>query len=215
MSKAERNRCMTQFVFPPSAFLPIAIGFFGLGTGYFVWGGQALLGYPATSPESDRTMGMWAVWMPGFMQFITGVYLLTGLTWFQVFNKPPASTSPLYMAALAFTAYGIHWFAMGHRRFIGASALPDAWMAIAFFLLSLLGVVVFFAANDVPVAIVFIGLSLIYLTEVPTRFGVFPDSGSLTGGRLVAVWQLLTGIWLMYLTWAVTLNFTIGTHWWV
>jgi hypothetical protein len=42
--------------------------------------------------------------MPGFMQFITGVYLLVGLTWFNVFGN----AAPLYMAGLAFTAYGIH-----------------------------------------------------------------------------------------------------------
>lgn len=84
-------------------------------------------------------------------------------------------------------------------------------MAIAFFFLSLLGVIVFFAANDVPVAIMFIGLSLIYLTESPTRFGAFPAAGV----RLVGLWQVLTGIWLIYLTWAVTLNLSIGAHWWV
>jgi len=203
---------MTQFVFPPSAFLPLAIGFFGLGTGYFVWGGNAVFGYPKeTTPEINRTMGLWGFWMPGFMQFITGITLLIGLTWFNVFAKPGAtSTSPLYMAALAFTAYGIHWFAMAQRRYIGASALPDAWMAMAFFLLSILGVIVFALAGDIPVMIVFIGLSLIYLTEAPTRFGVFP-----AGARLVGVWQLLTGIWLMYLTFAVTLNFSNGLHLWV
>lgn len=192
--------------FAPSVYLPIAIGFFGLGTGYFIWGGQALTGYPQSTPETNRTMGMWAIWMPGAMQFVTGIVLLIGLTWFNVFGK----AAPLYMAAVAFTAYGIHWFAMGHRRFIDSSAQPDAWMAIAYFILSVLGVVVFFMANDVPVAIVFIGLSLIYLTEAPFRFGVF--SG---GGRLVAVWQLLTGIWLMYLTWAVVFNIALGAHWWV
>ena len=94
---------------------------------------------------------------------------------------------------------------MAHDRFIESSALPDAWMAIAYFILSVLGVVIFFGANDVPVAIVFIGLSLIYLTESPFRFGVFPF-----GGRLVGVWQLLTGIWMMYLTWAVSLNISLG-----
>lgn len=203
---------MTQFVFPPSAFLPLAIGFFGLGTGYFVWGGHAVFGYPKeASPDVSRTMGMWAFWMPGFMQFITGITLLIGLTWFNVFARPGGTaTSPLYMAALAFTAYGIHWFAMAHRRYIGASALPDAWMAIAFFLISVLGVIVFAIAGDVPVVIVFIGLSLIYLTESPTRFGFFP-----MGGRLVGIWQLLTGIWLMYLTFAVTLNFSNNLHLWV
>lgn len=193
---------MTQFIFQTSAFVPIAIGFFGLGTGYFIWGGQALFGYPLSKPEVNQTMGMWAFWMPGFMQFITGISLLVGLTWFQVFKG-----APLYMAALAFTAYGIHWFAMAHRRFIGSSDLPDAWMAIAFFILSVLGVIVFFIAGDIGVAIVFIGLSLIYLTESPTRFGVFP-----AGGRLVAVWQILTGLWLMYLTYAVTLDITVKAN---
>ena len=84
---------MPTFVFPPSTYLPIAIGFFGLG--YFIWGGQALTGYPASSPEVNRTMGMWGLWMPGFMQFITGIVLLIGLTWLNVFGHTP----PLYMAA--------------------------------------------------------------------------------------------------------------------
>lgn len=193
-------------IFAPSNYLPIAIGFFGLGTGYFIWGGQAVFGYPKATTEVNKTMGMWALWMPGFMQFITGIVLLIGLTWFNVFGK----AAPLYMAAVAFTAYGIHWFAMAHRRFIDSSALPDAWMAITYLILSVLGLVVFLGASDVPVAIVFIGLSLIYLTESPFRFSVFRF-----GGRLVGVWQLLTGIWLMYLTWAVTLNTSLGWHLWV
>ncbi len=78
---------MTTFAFAPSVYLPIAIGFFGLGTGYFIWGGQALFGFPADNPETNRTMGMWALWMPGFMQFLTGIVLLIGLTWFNVFGK--------------------------------------------------------------------------------------------------------------------------------
>lgn len=201
---------MTTFQFPQSLFAPVAIGFFGLGTGYFIWGSQALFGYPKPTPEVNRTMGMWGFWMPGFMQFITGVYLIVGLTWFQVFTKAP----PLYMAGLAFTAFGIHWFAMAHRRFIGSSDTPDGYMAIAFALVSILGIIVFLGANDVPVAIVFIGLTLIYLTEIPTRLGFFPENGYLTGGQLVGVWQLLTGIWLMYMTYAVIINGTLGAHWW-
>ena len=81
------------------------------------------------------------------MQFITGVYLLIGLTWFNVFGN----VAPLYMAGLAFTAYGIHWFAMAHRRYIDASAEPDGWMAIAFLFISILGVDVFRRAGDIPV----------------------------------------------------------------
>src|SRR5258705_1044191 len=87
-----------------SPFVPIAIGFFGLGTGYFVWGGQALFGYPKTSPDVDRTMGLWGFWMPGFCQFLTGVYLMVGLTWFNVFG----GAAPLFMAGVAVTGYRIH-----------------------------------------------------------------------------------------------------------
>lgn len=190
-------------LFTESVFAPIAIGFFGLGVGYFIWGGQALFGFPADSLEVNRTMGLWGFWMPGFMQFITGVYLTVGLTWFPVFREPI-----LYMAALAFTAYGIHWFAMAHRRYIGASSAPDGWMAIPFFLISVLGAVAFAKAGAYPVTILFVGLSLIYLTEAPTRFGVFH------GHRLVGLWQFLTGLWLMYLTWATVMNTALKAHWW-
>jgi hypothetical protein len=127
-SRGSRKMETQAFTFAASRFVPVAVGFFGLGTGYFIWGGQALFGFPKASPEVNRTMGMWGFWMPGFMQFITGVYLLIGLTWFDVFGN----VAPLYMAGLAFTAYGIHWFAMAHRRYIEASAEPDGWMAIAF-----------------------------------------------------------------------------------
>lgn len=199
---------MTVFQFAPSTFFPIAIGFFGLGMGYFVWGGQALFGWPKASPEADRTIGLWGVWMPGFMQFITGVYLMVGLTWFGVFDK----AAPLYMAALAFTAYGVHWFVMGHRRYIGSSAQPDGWMAIPFLIISILGILVFVLANpnDLPVAILFLGLSLIYLSEIPARF-----LNSKFAGRMVGFWQLCTGIWLMYLTYATVFNLALGQHWWL
>src|ERR1700746_815769 len=60
------------FTFASSPFVPVAIGFFGLATGYFIWGGQALVGFPKSSPEVDRTMGLWGFWMSGFMD--AGVY---------------------------------------------------------------------------------------------------------------------------------------------
>lgn len=197
---------MPALAFAQSSILPIAIGFFGLGTGYFVYGGQALFGVPKASPEVNRTMGMWGVWMPGFMQFITGVYLMVGLSWFGVYSKTP----PLYMAAVAFTAYGVHWFVMGHRKFIGSDPAPDGWMAIPFLFISILGMLIFFIAGDVPVGILFIGLSLIYITEIPARF-----LNSVPLSRLVALWQFLTGIWLMYLTYGVVFNIALGGHWWI
>jgi len=194
------------FTFAHSPFVPIAIGFFGLATGYLIWGGQALFGFPTTSPEVNKTMGLWGFWMPGFMQFLTGVYLLTGLTWFNVFG----SETPLYMAALAFTAYGIHWFAMAHRRYIGSSDQPDGWMAIAFLFLSILGVDVFGRAGDIPVMIVFIGLTLVYAAEVPTRLMSWT-----AGARLVGLFQFITGIWLLYCTYAITVKVALGANAWI
>jgi hypothetical protein len=114
------------------------------------------------------------------------------------------------MAALAFTAFGAHWFAVAHRRYHGGDARPEGWMAIAFTLLSILGVLVFYSAGDIPVMFVFIGLTLVYLTEIPTRFCMLAG-----GARLIGLWQLLTGMWLMYLTYGVVLDFAVGGHWWV
>ena len=54
----------------------------------------------------------------GFCQFITGVILFIGMTWLQVFISTPA----LYMAALAFSAYGIHWFAIGWNGSVNLTA---------------------------------------------------------------------------------------------
>ncbi len=194
------------FTFAASKFVPVAVGFFGLGTGYFIWGGHALFGFPKASPEVDRTMAMWGFWMPGFMQFITGTYLLVGLTWFSVFRN----AAPLYMAGLAFTAYGIHWFAMAHRRYIGSSVQPDGWMAIAFLFISILGAEVFGRAGDIPVMIIFIGLTLIYAIEIPARLFSWEP-----GVRLVGFFQLVTGIWLMYCTYAITVDLALGATMWV
>ena len=194
------------FTFASSHYVPIAIGFFGLATGYFIWGGQALFGFPKPSPEVNRTMGMWGFWMPGFMQFITGVYLLIGLTWFNVFGN----AAPLYMAALAFTAYGVHWFAMGYRRYVNSNDQPDGWMAIAFLFLSILGTYVFQRAGDIPVMIIFVGLTLIYATEIPTRLFSWSP-----GGRLTGLFQFVTGIWLLYCTYAITVNQALGAKAWI
>jgi hypothetical protein len=189
-----------------SKLWPVAIGFFGLSTGYLVAGGQALFQAPASNTAVEKTVALWCVWMSGFMQLITGIYLMIGLTWFNVFGN----AAPLYMAALAFTAFGAHWFAVAHRRYVGGDARPEGWMAIAFTLLSILGVLVFHAAGDIPVMFLFVGLTLVYLTEIPTRF-----CGLRSGARLIGFWQVLTGSWLMYLTYGVVLNFTAGGHWWV
>ncbi len=140
------------------------------------------------------------------MQFLAGTYLFIGLTWFNVFGN----AAPLYMAGLAFTSYGIHWFAMAHRRYIDSSAQADGRMAIAFLFLSILGVDVFGRAGDIPVMIVFVGLTLIYATEIPTRLLSWSS-----GGRLTGLFQVLTGIWLMYCTYAITVNLALGAKAWI
>src|SRR5260370_8811646 len=96
---------------PSSPFPPLAVGFFGLATGYLIYGTQELFDYPKRDERADLAAGIWGIWMPGFMQFLAGTYLFLGLTLFGTFTSPP-----LYMAALAFTAYGVHWFALGWIR---------------------------------------------------------------------------------------------------
>jgi hypothetical protein len=214
-----------------SAFAPLAVGFFGLGTGYLIYGPQELFGLPARNRRVDITTGLWGIWMPGFMQFLTGVWLFVGLTWFDSFRAPP-----LYMAALAFTAYGVHWFAIGLARAFGGDPRPNGFMAVAFTVISVLGIVVFFKADDWPVGLLFIGLTCIYVSDffaslfmhVPSRpVAAEPGGAPVTaprpeptpisemGERALGFFHLITGGWLMYLTFAVTLNLTSGTHLWL
>jgi hypothetical protein len=198
------HAAVTTFTFPQSAFPPLAVGFFGLGTGYLIYGVQELFGYPHRPDEKvDLATGIWGVWMPGFMQFITGVYLFVGLTWFGSFAGSP----PLYMAALAFTAYGVHWWALGMQRALGGDPRTNAMMCVAFAALSVLGIVVFFHRGvDRPVGGVFIGLTAVYVSEFFSTIGV-P-----VAEKVLGFFRLGTGGWLMYLTWAATLNFAAGYH---
>lgn len=62
-------------------------------------------------------------------------------------------------------------------------------MAISFLFLSVLGTGVFLKAGDIPVMIIFVGISLIYATEIPTNL-----FGWDVGHRLVGLLQCLTGI---------------------
>jgi hypothetical protein len=112
------------------------------------------------------------------------------------------------MAALAFTAYGVHWFAIGMGRSFRGDPKPSAFMCIAFASISALGIVVFFnhASHDAPVDGLFIGPTLIYISDF------FASLGSSLGLRALEFFHLGTGAWLMYLTWATALNFSSGFH---
>jgi hypothetical protein len=83
-------------------------------------------------------------------------------------------------------------------------------MAIAFLFLSVLGVDVFRRSGDIPVMIVFVGLTLIYAMEIPTRLLSWS-----AGGRVIGLFQLLTGIWLMYCTYAMTVDLALGAKVWI
>jgi hypothetical protein len=191
----------TVVSFEPSAFVPLALGFFGLGTGYLIYGPGELFGFPKRDRGVDITTGIWGIWMPGFLQFLTGIILFVGLAWFHSFSAPP-----LYMAAIAFTTYGVHWWAMGMSRAFGSDARPNALMAIPFEVLSILGAVVFFGAHDNPVGALFVGLALVYICEVGASLGKeFWE-------RALGLVHIAVGLWLMWLTVAVVLNTARGFH---
>lgn len=220
---------VADVILAKSDFVPLAVGFFGLGTGYLIYGPEELFKLPSRNRAVDLTTGIWGVWMPGFMQFLTGVYLWVGLSWLHTFRD-----KPLYMAALAFTAYGVHWWGIGMTRALGGDPRPNAFMAVAFTVISVLGIVVFAKAGDWPLWLLFIGLTCVYVSEflaslfvhIPRRSVVAEDEAvppprpqpttlSAFGERSLGFFHLITGGWLMYLTFAVTLNTVSGTYLWL
>lgn len=213
--------------FATSAYAPVVLGFFGLGTGYLIYGPQELFGFPARDRSVDRATGVWGIWLPGFCQFATGIYLFMALTLFESLKDPV-----LYMAAFAFSAYGIHWFALGWNRYQGNDVRPTGLMAIAFTIISVLGMTVFYSAGVWPVGLLFTGLTGVYVSEFaasfqlgarraptgaggaqsPTESTGAADTGSAVanpGERLLGFFHVVTGVWLMYLMFATTLNITL------
>lgn len=185
--------------FATSPFVPAALGFFGLGTGYLIWGPQELFGFPQRDRDVDRSLGIWGIFLPGLCQLVVGLILFVGLTVLQVFDD-----NALYMAALAFSAYGIHWFALGWNRYQGNDARPNAGMSVGFTILSALGAFVFFDAGVWPLGVLFVGLVAVYVTDFFVAVGV----SAMEKGLGVA--HVLTGLWLMYLTVATVLNLASG-----
>lgn len=187
---------------------PVALGFFGLGTGYLIYGPFELLGKPEKSERLNLSLGQWGIWMPGFLQFVTGIILWLGLTLYPTaFGGAPI----LYMAALAFTAYGVHWFALGYNRYKGADMRIDGYMAIAFLWISITGAFVFlYKGADVPVGILFVLLAFVYISDIPASLTEKPYWIKLKG-----FFHIITGIWLMYLMFAAVANNALGIALWV
>ncbi|WP_344780236.1 hypothetical protein [Microbacterium kribbense] len=188
-------------MFAVSPFVPLAIGFFGLGTGYLIYGPQELFGWPRRDAKVDAATGMWGIWLPGACQLFAGILLFVGMTWFQVFKD-----APLYMAALAFSAYGIHWFVLGNNRGKQLDARPNAGMCVAYFILSVVGLLIFFIAGDWAVGLLFVGLALIYAADF------FASIGVKAAERALGLVHIVTGLWLMWLMIASAFNFSLGTH---
>jgi hypothetical protein len=195
---------------PTSPFPPLAVGFMGLGTGYLIYGPQELFGFPNRDERVDFATGMWGIWMPGFMQFITGVYLFLGLTVFGTLKAPV-----LYMAALAFTAYGVHWFGIGWNRLRQADPRANVGMTVAFTIISVLGIVVFFKAGDDPVGGLFIGLTCIYVSDFFAVLRTEIGRPGVLGERALGFFHLGTGLWLFYLMWANILDSILGYKLWI
>ena len=195
---------------PSTVLPPLAIGFMGLGTGYLIYGPQELFHYPKRDRGVNEATGVWGIWMPGFMQFVTGILLLLGLSLFGNYTSASASHTAVYMAGLAFTAYGVHWFAIGWNRARGLDARVNLGMTIAFTLISILGMMVFFNAKDPEVGGLFLGLTLIYVADLFASIKAdLPGIGD-TAERVLGFLHIGTGLWLMYLMFAATLNFSLN-----
>lgn len=160
----------------------------------------------------DLANGVWGIWMPGFCQFLVGVYLFIGLTWFPVFR----GNRPLYMAALAFSVYGTHWFAMGWIRYRGGDPRPNGFMSIPFIIVSVLGLTVFFDAGGWPLGLLFSGLTAIYVAEffasfkIGARVNEDGEESTNLGEKGLGAAHILVALWLMYLTFATVLNIASG-----
>jgi hypothetical protein len=50
-----------QVSFLPSVFVPLAVGFFGLGTGYLIYGPQELFKLPGRDRAVDLITGIWGI----------------------------------------------------------------------------------------------------------------------------------------------------------
>ena len=58
--------------------------------------------------------------------------------------------------------------------------------------------------------IIFVGLAFIYATEIPTRLLSWTP-----GARLIGLFQVITGVWLMYCTYVMTVDLALGAKAWI
>ena len=73
-----------------------------------------------------------------------------------------------------------------------------------------LGADVFRRASEIPVMLIFVGLTFIFAIEIPTRLLSWNF-----GGRLVGLLRFIAGIWLMYCTYTIIVDVALGAKAWV
>ena len=83
-------------------------------------------------------------------------------------------------------------------------------MSVAFLLLSILGIIVFFSVHDNPVGGPFIGLAGVYATEFFASMSPGQPRIVRLGERASGTFRIGTGLWLMYLTFVTALNFILN-----
>ena len=78
------------------------------------------------------------------------------------------------------------------------------------------GATVFFLADSWPLGVLFIGLALVYVAEffasfkIGVRVGLDGQESTNLGEKALGAIHILVGLWLMYLTFATTLNIASG-----
>jgi len=92
------------------------------------------------------------------------------------------------------------------NRLRRADARVNVGMTVAFTLISILGIIVFFKGGDEGVGILFCGLTCIYISDFFASLKA--DIGPLgnLGERALGAFHLATGFWLFYLMFADILN---------
>jgi hypothetical protein len=91
-------------------------------------------------------------------------------------------------------------------------------MSIPVTIISILGLVVFFDAGAWPVGLLFAGLSLVYISDffasfkLGVKIGADGHESTNLGEKALGLSHVVTGLWLMYLTFATTLNITSDFH---
>jgi hypothetical protein len=86
-------------------------------------------------------------------------------------------------------SHGVHWFALGWNWLHGTDPRLKVGMTVAFLLISILGIIVFFKVGDDPVSGVIIGLACVYARRLHRRVQYPLASGGLEDHPVLVLHQ--------------------------